>query len=50
MRKLHILLHTKQFIIPALGGNELQDILLGVRWLETKQLVANFLARTLTLG
>ncbi|MFN6470731.1 MAG: aspartyl protease [Nostoc sp. SerVER01] len=45
-----MLLGEEEFIIPALGGDELQDILLGVRWLETKRLVADFPARVLTLG
>ncbi len=37
-------------MISALGGDELQDILLGVRWLQTKRLVADFPAGVLTLG
>ncbi|MDF5706681.1 MAG: aspartyl protease [Nostoc sp. S4] len=45
-----VLLGEEEFIIPALGGDELQDILLGVRWLETKRLVADFPAGLLTLG
>ncbi|BAZ84102.1 hypothetical protein [Dolichospermum compactum] len=40
----------EELIIPVLGGNELQDILLGVRWLQSKRLVADFTAGVLTLG
>ena len=43
-------LDEEELIIPVLGGNELQDILLGVHWLQSKQLVADFTARVLTLG
>jgi predicted aspartyl protease len=46
----NVLLDAEEFAIPILGGNELQEILLGVRWLETKRLVADFPARLLTLG
>ncbi len=45
-----ILLDEEEFIISVLGGDELQDILLGVRWLETKRLLADFPAGILTLG
>ena len=45
-----IILDTEEFAIPILGGDELQDILLGVRWLQTKRLVADFAAGMLTLG
>ncbi|MBD2612771.1 aspartyl protease [Nostoc punctiforme FACHB-252] len=45
-----ILLGEEEFLIPVLGGDELQDILLGVRWLRTKRLVADFPAGVLTLG
>ena len=45
-----VLLDGEQFIIEVLGGDELQDILLGVRWLQTKRLVADFPAGVLTLG
>ena len=45
-----IILDTEEFAIPILGGDELQDILLGVRWLETKRLVSDFPAKLLTLG
>jgi predicted aspartyl protease len=40
----------EQLIIPTLGGDELQDILLGVNWLQTKRLVADFPSGVLTLG
>ncbi|NEU75599.1 aspartyl protease [Hassallia byssoidea VB512170] len=45
-----VLLDGEEFIIEVLGGDELQDILLGVRWLQTKRLVADFPAGMLTLG
>ncbi|NEU75601.1 aspartyl protease [Hassallia byssoidea VB512170] len=45
-----VLLDEQEFAIPALGGDELQDILLGVRWLQTKRLVADFPGGVLTLG
>ncbi len=43
-------LDGEEFIIEVLGGDELQDILLGIRWLQTKRLVADFPAGVLTLG
>ncbi len=45
-----VLLDGEEFVIPVLGGDELEDILLGVRWLQTKRLVADFPAGVLTLG
>ena len=45
-----VLLDGQEFTIPVLGGDELEDILLGVRWLQTKRLVADFPARVLTLA
>jgi predicted aspartyl protease len=45
-----ILLDKEEFIIPTLTGDELQDILLGVRWLQTKRLVVDFAGGLLTLG
>ncbi len=45
-----LLLDEEEFMISALGGDELQDIVLGVRWLQTKRLVADFSAGMLTLG
>ena len=45
-----VLLDGQEFVIPVLGGDELEDILLGVRWLQTKRLVADFPAGLLTLG
>ncbi|MBW4689172.1 MAG: aspartyl protease [Komarekiella atlantica HA4396-MV6] len=46
----NVLLDGEYFAIPALGGDEMQDILLGVRWLQIKRLVADFSAGILTLG
>lgn len=45
-----VLLDAEEFAIPTLGGDELQDILLGVSWLQTKRLVVDFAAGVLTLG
>lgn len=45
-----VLLDGEEFIIEVLGGDELQDILLGVSWLQTKRLVVDFAAGVLTLG
>ncbi|MBW4573207.1 MAG: aspartyl protease [Tolypothrix carrinoi HA7290-LM1] len=45
-----VLLDGEEFIIEVLGGDELQDILLGVRWLQIKRLVADLTAGVLTLG
>jgi predicted aspartyl protease len=45
-----VFLDEEELIIPVLGGNELQDILLGVRWLQSKRIVADFTAMVLTLG
>ncbi|WP_392533478.1 aspartyl protease [Nostoc sp. C117] len=45
-----VLLDGEEFTIEVLGGDELDNILLGVRWLQTKRLVADFPAGMLTLG
>ncbi|MCC5627639.1 aspartyl protease [Nostoc sphaeroides] len=45
-----VLLDGEEFTIEVLGGDYLDNILLGVRWLETKRLVADFTAGVLTLG
>jgi predicted aspartyl protease len=45
-----VVLDNEEFRVDVLGGDELQDILLGVLWLETKRLVADFPALLLTLG
>lgn len=45
-----ILLDGEEFTIEVLGGDELEDILLGVYWLQIKRLVADFPAGVLTLG
>jgi hypothetical protein len=36
-------------IIPVLGGDEIKNILLGVRWLQFKRLVADYSGGVLTL-
>ncbi|MEH2251982.1 hypothetical protein [Nostoc sp.] len=45
-----VLLDGEEFTIEVMGGDELDKILLGVRWLETKRLVADFTLGVLTLG
>jgi clan AA aspartic protease len=45
-----VVLDGQEFTISVLAGDELEDNLLGVRWLQTKRLVADFPAGVLTLG
>ena len=45
-----VLLDQQEFTIPVFGGDELEDILLGVNWLQTKRLVADFSVGLLTLS
>ena len=45
-----VLLDGQEFTIEVLGGDELENILLGVPWLQTRRLVADFPAGVLTLG
>ncbi|MBC6423354.1 MAG: aspartyl protease [Hormoscilla sp. GM102CHS1] len=45
-----VVLDGEEFTIPVLGANQLENILLGVRWLERKRLVSDFPAGVLTLG
>jgi clan AA aspartic protease len=45
-----VLIDGEEFIIPVLVGEEIEEIILGVRWLRTKRLVADFRAGVLTLG
>ena len=45
-----VLIDGDEFTIPVLGGDELEDILLGVYWLQTKRLVVDFAVGVLTLG
>ncbi|MCC5664978.1 hypothetical protein LC653_13875 [Nostoc sp. CHAB 5784] len=45
-----VLLDGEKFTIEVLGGDDQGSILLGVRWLQTKRLVADFPAGVLTLG
>ncbi len=45
-----VLLDGEEFTIEVLGGDHLDNVLLGVRWLETKRLLADFTAGILTLG
>ncbi|WP_199246416.1 aspartyl protease [[Phormidium] sp. ETS-05] len=45
-----LLIDKEEFIIPVLAGYRVKEILLGVRWLRFKRLVADFYAGVLTLG
>lgn len=45
-----VLLDGQEFTVEVLGGDELEDILLGVPWLQTRRLLADFPAGVLTLG
>ncbi|MBD2742674.1 aspartyl protease [Coleofasciculus sp. FACHB-1120] len=44
-----VLLDGQEFTVEVLGGDELENILLGVRWLQTKRLVVDFAAGVLML-
>jgi predicted aspartyl protease len=46
----NILIDGKEWMVPVLGSSRVKDILLGVRWLRHKRLVADFAAGVLTLG
>ncbi len=45
-----VVLDGQEFTISVLAGDELEDNLLGVRWLQTKRLVADFPVGVLALG
>lgn len=45
-----VLLDEEELTIPILGGDELSDVLLGVRWLQKRRLVVDFPMGVLTLG
>lgn len=45
-----VLVDGQEFTIEVLGGDELEEILLGVPWLLTRRLVADFPGGVLTLG
>lgn len=40
----------QEFQVPVLGGDGINEILLGMRWLKTRRLVVDFPAGVLTLG
>ncbi|HBL10491.1 MAG TPA: aspartyl protease [Cyanobacteria bacterium UBA11162] len=40
----------QEFQVPVLGGDSINEILLGMRWLKTRRLVVDFRAGVLTLG
>ncbi len=44
-----VVLHGEKFSIPVYGGDEIQEILLGVLWLQFKRLVADYSGGVLTL-
>ncbi len=45
-----VILDGEEWSIPVLAGDEIEDILLGVRWLRLKRLVADFQEKVLSLG
>lgn len=45
-----VVIEGEEFRVDVLGGNELENILLGVLWLQTKRLVVDFPRGILTLG
>jgi predicted aspartyl protease len=44
-----VVLDDEEFTIPVLGGDKIKEILLGVRWLQFRRLIADFSAEILTL-
>ena len=44
-----VALDGEEFTIPVLAGSRVKDILLGVRWLQFKRLVADYSGGVLTL-
>ncbi|MBO0351403.1 aspartyl protease [Phormidium pseudopriestleyi FRX01] len=44
-----VLIDREELIIRALGGDEIEEVLLGVKWLRLKRLVADFREQVLTL-
>ena len=44
-----VLLDEEKFTIPVFGGSRVKDILLGVRWLRFKRLIADYSGGVLTL-
>jgi clan AA aspartic protease len=46
----NVLIDGEEFATEVVGGDRISDILLGVRWLQTKRLVADFPMGVLTLG
>ena len=45
-----VLIDGEELIVRVLAGDEIKEVLLGVRWLRFKRLVADFSAGVLTLG
>ncbi|HIK10115.1 MAG TPA: aspartyl protease [Oscillatoriaceae cyanobacterium M33_DOE_052] len=45
-----VLIDGEELIVRVLAGDEIKEILLGLRWLRFKRLVADFAAGVLTLG
>ncbi|MBD2546212.1 aspartyl protease [Planktothricoides raciborskii] len=44
-----IVIDEEEFTIPVLAGSRVKDILLGVRWLQFKRLIADYSGGVLTL-
>ncbi|MEB3216705.1 MAG: aspartyl protease [Nostocales cyanobacterium 94392] len=45
-----VIFDNQEFIIPALGGEEINEILIGLSWLETRRLVIDRKANLLTIN
>ncbi len=44
-----VAIDSEEFTIPILAGSRVKDILLGVRWLQFKRLIADYSGGVLTL-
>ncbi|MBE9216959.1 aspartyl protease [Plectonema cf. radiosum LEGE 06105] len=45
-----VIFDNQEFMIPALGGEEINEILIGLSWLETRRLVIDRKANLLTIN
>ncbi|MBW4649233.1 MAG: aspartyl protease [Kastovskya adunca ATA6-11-RM4] len=45
-----VIFDDREFVIPVLGGEEINEVLIGLPWLETRRLVVDKKAGLLTLG
>jgi len=44
-----VAIDEEEFTIPVLAGSRVKEILLGVRWLQFKRLIADYSGGVLTL-